>query len=256
MIIKRKRLIFVVLLILINLLVFEIISSVVYFHRNSRYPLALVHYWYIAERVLSKYLLTERDLLKTKPVHLYEYDPKYGYSHVANSRGTYKSRDFKGTYTIGNDKGRVIPVPEEPLGRILFLGGSLTYGYGVDDDKTYPYILSQKYWRNWHIVNKAVSGWGTSHAYMTLSEEMERDKRPSVVIYGMISQHIQRNYIREGWVHTVAKYFHSHPHFELVDGNLEFQGVVNVSESKPYSSEVRKKELELTRAFLIEMKKK
>jgi hypothetical protein len=156
-------------------------------------------------------------------------------------------------YTIGDTKERFIPMTKKPVGRIIFLGGSYTFGHGVDDDKTYTYLLGKRYWENWHIVNKAVMGWGTSHAYLLVSEEIEGSTPPSVVIYAMIPDHIPRNYIRRDWVKYLKR---DHPHFELINGKLELQGTITVAGSELDSPEVREKELDLTKAFLVEMSKK
>ncbi len=54
---------------------------------------------------------------------------------------------------------------EKPTGqRILFLGDSFTYGYGVNDDQTFPYLI-EKHLLQDHIpvevINAGVSGKGT-----------------------------------------------------------------------------------------------
>jgi hypothetical protein len=88
---------------------------------------------------------------------------------------------------------------------------------------------------------------------MALAQEMESDDPPAVVIYVMIPQHVKRNYIRMSWVKTLAKYDRDHPHFELIDGKPMFKGVVGVPNSLTDTPEMRDKEIELTKAFLIEM---
>ena len=159
------------------------------------------------------------------------------------------------TYTIGPDKERYIPKATAPVaGKLLFLGGSYTFGHGVNDNETYPYILS-RYWRHWSITNKAVSAWGTVHAYMTLLDEVNSENPPSVVIYSMISHHIQRNYIRKEWVNNVAKHLDGgHPHFELERDHLEFKGIVNASSNLVDPPDFKSRELALTKKFLTEMK--
>lgn len=231
-------------MILINLCVLEITLSILYFQRNSQFPFAIIHLWHIAKITIHRKILV-------KPIGIFESDPVFGYSHIANSRGNEKTPDYEVTYTIGNNKERYIPISQRPQGKILFLGCSHTFGEGVEDDENYPYLLSKIYWLNWHIENKAVMGWGTSHAYMLLSQEIESDNPPSAVIYGMIPNHITRNYIRKSWVKRVAQYNREHPHFELIDGNLIFQGLVNVANSKEDNPELHNKEVEMTISFLV-----
>ena len=78
---------------------------------------------------------------------------------------------------------------------------------------------------------------------------------PAMAIYVMIPNHVKRNYIRMSWVKILAKFDKDHPHFELIDGKLTFMGVVGAPNSLPDTPEMRDKEVELTKAFLIEMQK-
>ncbi len=215
-----------------------------YFHpTDSRYPLAIIHAFHIAKNNILYKITPE------KPIGIWEGDPRFGYSHIANSIGTHETPEFKVTYTIGADKERYTPKPENPVGKILFLGGSFTFGHGVNDNEISPYILSA-YWKHWTVVNKAVMGWGTSHAYMTLLDEIKSDDPPSVIIYGMIPHHIDRNYIRNSWVKTLSKYHRDHPHFEIVGNHLIFKGLVNASSNLVDPPDIDNRELELTSKFL------
>lgn len=92
---------------------------------------------------------------------------------------------------------------------------------------------------------------------MALSEELKSDNPPSLLIYAMIPHHINRNYIRKRWVNILSKKNDRyHPHFEIINGNLEFQSVVCNVNGKQNMRKLRAKELELTVAFLINMQKK
>jgi hypothetical protein len=96
-------------------------------------------------------------------------------------------------------------------------------------------------------------GWGTAHAYLALTAELESGRRPDMVIYSYIPSHAVRNYLRRNWIKILEEYKRKHPHFELVDGELSFQGVVGLAQSIEYSEELKNKELELTTAFLRSM---
>lgn len=243
-----KQMVFWAILICINLAVLEIVLSLFYFQNNCESSLALAHYWHKAKQYLQ-------NRITVVPVGIWQDDPKFGYSHRANTKGSHRTLDFKANYTIGADQERYISPPAKPLGRILFLGCSFTFGHGVDDQDNYPAVLAKEYWKDWHIVNKAVMGWGTAHAYQQLLEEMEKKSLPSLVIYAMLPHHITRNYIRKSWVETLSKFKRKHPHFEIVGGELEFKGVIDISQSREDSPELRKKEIELTIAFLNNMQK-
>jgi|GEM_PF-2497894 len=244
---KFKRFLFWILLIMISLGAVEIIVSVYYFQTRSRYHCSLHYLWDESRRILYRDILAAN----TK-IGICTQDPELGYTHKRNSKGTHNDCDFKVTYTIGPDGERFIPKPAHPVGRIHILGGSFAFGIGVNDEETFAYLLSQ-HWPDWYIINKAVMGWGTSHAYITLSRALKSDHPPDVVIYIMIPHHITRNYIRKSWVQFIAKWDFKHPHFELVDGKPEFQGIITLDQSQDDYPGMRQKEIELTQAFLENM---
>ena len=240
-------------MIILTLSIIEITMSVLYFHRESAYPLAVFHYWHRAKKKIQRRRLLN---LRSREIGIWQKDKKFGFSHIPNSTGTHETESFKVVYNIGNDGERLIPTPKKVVGRLLFVGGSDTFGHGVNDSENYPYILGTEYWKDWKIVNKAVTAWGTSHAYMAVCDAIESDTPPAVIIYGMSSVHVQRNYVRRSWVEKLVDNNRGHPHFEIINGSPIFQGVVGIADSKADGREVRKEELELTNLLLRSMKQK
>ena len=49
------------------------------------------------------------------------------------------------TLTINEDRSRYIQNNNEELDQIIFIGGSLTQGWAVDDKETFSYYLQTKY---------------------------------------------------------------------------------------------------------------
>ena len=165
-------------------------------------------------------------------------------------------KEFEVTYTIGSNQERFAPINEMPVGRVLFLGGSLTFGHGVEGNEAYPSVLGLKYWPRWRIVNRAVMGWGTAHAYMALFSELEGPEPPSMVIYAYMPQHLQRNHLRRSWLRVLQGFGRKSPHFEVEGGKLKFYGAVGLSEAIDYKDEVDAKEVEVTKALIKAMQKK
>ncbi len=188
------------------------------------------------------------------PVGIWRRDSTYGYSHIPLKKGFHINRDFSVAYTIGVEGERVIPSPAASAGRIIFLGGSFTFGEGVEDHQTFPYLLSQR-WEDWTVLNSAVMGWGTSHAYLKLTEQMNVLPPPTIVFYVMIPHHIKRNYIRKQWVEVMAAYDRGHPHFEIVNDLPVFQKIIGVDEALPLTPELEMKERRITKALLSTMGK-
>ena len=95
-----------------------------------------------------------------------------------NSKGLRGSREF--SY-------------ERPDGmrRILLLGDSFTYGYGVGDEEVYAARLAALL-PDWEILNLGVNGYGTDQQYLYWLEEGRR-YAPQVVLLGYYVADFHRN---------------------------------------------------------------
>lgn len=78
---------------------------------------------------------------------------------------------FDKFYTIQSNNYRFTPKinDKKKIRKINFFGGSNTFGLGLGDYETLPY-LSQKYFLDWEINNYAVSGYGAHQAYTQIKE--------------------------------------------------------------------------------------
>ncbi|MCB1166305.1 MAG: SGNH/GDSL hydrolase family protein, partial [Leptospiraceae bacterium] len=79
----------------------------------------------------------------------------------------------------------------KPGASALIIGGSYTFGLGLPDHSTYPYILNG-IWKDLAVRNFASSGYGTYQSLLRMEEEFSKSN-PSVVIYGYIYNHELRN---------------------------------------------------------------
>lgn len=101
------------------------------------------------------------------------YDRSLGWRNIPN----WKSKTFGQPLTI-NSKGlrdREYPY-EKPAGtrRILVLGDSYTWGYGVSDRDLYTEVLERDLNQGglgWEVLNAGVSGWGTDQEYLYFRDE-------------------------------------------------------------------------------------
>ena len=233
----------------ITLLVCELLARGFYFHKSAEYETGLGYLFSQISQVGSEQI--ER---RTK-IGIHQRDDRYGYSHIANSTGVHRSKEFQVTYNIDSNQNRITPDAASPKGRILFLGGSYTFGQGVEDAQNFPYLLGEK-WSEWKIQNAAVMGWGTVHAYLKLQDELNNRPVPAIVIYGFIPHHVKRNYLRKGWVRNLERYDRGHPHLEIIDDKLEFQGVIDgSSEVLDDVGNLKDKEREITYKLITEMAK-
>ena len=198
-------------------------------------------------------------------VGIWRFDPRFGFSHLPGAQGIDEQKAFRVTYTIDDEGCRVTPNPEKPAGRITCLGCSFTFGTGVEDDQCYPYFLATRHWTDYKVRNRAVTAYGTSHAYLGLIEELLDEEPPTLVLYGWIHLHKHRNYIRRNWVAHLANPwspfekpfkvndYRKHPHFEIEDDRLVFKGVIGIDEIPEDQPDVRQEEAALSKRLLVEM---
>ncbi len=101
------------------------------------------------------------------------YDERLGWRNIPNWKTTANGH----TLTI-NSKGlrdREYPYQKPPgTMRILVLGDSFAWGYGVADDQVFSEVLEAKFEQtgaNIEVLNGGVSGWGTDQEYLFLVDE-------------------------------------------------------------------------------------
>lgn len=118
--------------------------------------------------------------------HFYLYDETLGWRNVPNWSATTRGcplsinshglRDREYTY-------------EKPSGmrRVLVLGDSFAWGYGVGDEDIFSKVLERRFeseGRAWQVINTGVSGWGTDQQYLFLTGEGFR-YQPDVVVLAL-----------------------------------------------------------------------
>lgn len=235
-----RVLLFSAVLIALGLAGVELGLRALWFQRHSEHALAI-----------GQALATARQLLaRPAPVGIWRTDPRLGYTHVPGSNGIHRTADFAASYTIDERGERAMPVPAAPRGEVWWLGGSYTFGHGVEDTESFAARLAAGPWRAWRVRNRAVMGWGTVHAYLRLRDALASEPPPALVLYAMIEAHVGRNSIRRSWIETLTAYDRLHPHVALEDGRLVEHGVIDEGAALPDSPGLRERELELTRALI------
>ena len=130
-----------------------------------------------------------------------------------------KSKRFYGeellydvTYTIGADGLRITPQAETDRECLLFFGGSYTYGDGVKDHETMPYVVGTLQKLKAH--NFGFHGYGPHHMLAAIQNGMVRCK-PKLIIYQALVRHIARAAGHTHWDKHGPKYV-------MRDGHLEY----------------------------------
>jgi len=137
---------------------------------------------------------------------LTQYDPLLGKIHKKNFRTTRWTPEFAMTFST-NSLGFRGPELKTPLPRntliLLFLGDSLTMGYGVNEGEEFPQLIARRLnKRNGlgpvQVINAGVAGTGTGRAFRFLQWYMNVWKHhPTVLIYQFSGNDFNDN-IREG----------------------------------------------------------
>ena len=101
----------------------------------------------------------------------WHFDSLLGWSHRPLERGLFKHPDF--TVEVSNNSFGMrdieYPVERTAKKRMLVLGDSLGWGFGVELDQRFSEILEKAH-PDWEILNTSVSGYGTDQEYLYLKE--------------------------------------------------------------------------------------
>jgi hypothetical protein len=76
--------------------------------------------------------------------------------------------------------------------QIWILGDSITYGWSVNDEEAYPWLLQERF-PDYEVVNFGVSGYGTLHSLIQLREALQNGHPPKLVILAYAAWHDVRN---------------------------------------------------------------
>ncbi len=192
-----------------------------------------------------------------EPVGIFRQDDVYGWTHIPSSVGRQRVvPDYDAIYHIDSLGHRRTPQPPPPgAPQVLFLGGSFTFGHGVNDTEPYPALL-QRTWPDLKVVNAATNAWGTAQAYLALNDEFEKGEQTVLVVYAFITHHLQRNYLRKRWLDRLIDIGdRRNPYFELTrQGRLVFRGLADSErDGLPHSNELMEQEALITEKLIAAM---
>lgn len=184
---------------------------------------------------------------------MWRHDDRLGFRHVPSAQGNHNTYQFKVRYTIDEAGFRLTPDPLDSRGDVYILGCSWTFGDGVEDHESYPYLLGKEAWGEFKVRNAACMAWGTSHALLLTQEILEGSSPPRMILYGWLDAHAMRNYIALDWLEMMAQFNRKHPWFEIERGRPVFKGVVGVESGRRRDAALTTKEWELSFHLILEM---
>lgn len=150
----------------------------------------------------------------------WRYDERLGWSNRPGARGVQRQRDFAPRIEINaaGQRDRDIPVERVPgRCRLLAVGDSYTWGYGVEREEIWHELLEVRH-PDWEVVNAGVPGYATDQELLYL-EERGLALRPDAVVLLFYANDLLENLER-----STSGYFK--PYFELAaDGSLALRQV-------------------------------
>jgi len=179
---------------------------------------------------------------------LCQYDPVLGWTNIPEAKVKQRFGDNHYYYRTHNRKGlrslREIPYDKQAGSkRILLIGDSFMWGYGVDDKDVISEVMQKRFGARVEIVNGAVSGYGTDQVLLWLTREGLR-YHPDLVIFG----YYPGNDIEE--IATSNNHGYLKPVFLLEGGMLVLQNV-----PVPDTAETRRKRFGSPDSFFGSVKK-
>ena len=117
----------------------------------------------------------------------FTYDPRLGWSAIPGSSGTLLGKPFSFTELGTREQNRDRPPATGPL--IVALGDSMTEGYAVGNDETWPAHLERLTGRR--VLNAGVRGYGLDQMVLR-AERIIPELKPSTVVLAFIADDISR----------------------------------------------------------------
>lgn len=122
------------------------------------------------------------------------YDPVLGWTHVPNASARHRSDEFDVAVEINALGLRDRPRTAEPapgVFRVLAVGDSFTFGFGVTGDEAFPALLDARR-PDVEWLNGGVCGYGTDQALLFL-EARGLAWRPRLVVLTLCSNDVEEN---------------------------------------------------------------
>lgn len=162
---------------------------------------------------------------------VWNYDNRLGWSHIPNRVAKFDHPEFSIRVKINSDKLRDDEYWRDRTDkkRMLVLGDSFGWGWGVDVENRFSEVLEKRY-SDWEIINASVAGYSTDQEYLYLSER-GIEYSPDVVLLLVYENDFEGN--------TVPEFnLYNKPYYSLKGNDLILNNV-------PVPPQVFKQRLEL-----------
>ena len=123
--------------------------------------------------------------------------------------GTFKfspwSSDGKNTELTTTKFGRFDLYDNQSVKKIIFIGGSFTQGFAVDNFQTFSFKLQSRI-KKFNIENYGVGGYGTFQSFLKLKQLLKQNDQIKFIFYGYVEHHDLRNIAQDSWLKMLYQY--------------------------------------------------
>ena len=182
--------------------------------------LALLLFLLLLEGFLR--LVGIRNPIRYEPVptsDLFVHHDTLGWVLNPNAASQHVGYEYDVIYTIDSSGNRLTPASVGDADfRIICLGGSMTFGHGLNDEETIPnrvaQMLEAKVW------NMGVQGYATDQSLLQLRSSIA-DLQPDVVVLSYLPSHLERNACMTKWMNKLRSSGRSKPKFHYDGRELQ-----------------------------------
>ena len=169
-----------------------------------------------------------------------------GYAPVPNNRVIGRRYEdgkllYEVVYTIDADGLRKAPdyLGDDNAECILFFGGSFTFGEGLEDEQTIPYLVGVGTGNRYRVYNFGFAGYGTHHMLAALEHGVVDsiiECRPKYVFYQAIRAHQKR----VAGIRPLPQNLHNPRYLLRGDGTPFFDGHLDELSNAPEDAIIRR----------------
>lgn len=136
----------------------------------------------------------------SEPSHCFVADSTYGFALNSGSYVVTLNDSLVWDCTVDEDRRRVIAFSSDSTSSTLFMAGdSYSFGWGIDDELSYPYRIQQAF-PNKEVINATCPGYGTLQALLQLRAF---EDFPETVVVNYCSFHDDRNALTPFFRHNL-----------------------------------------------------
>ncbi len=125
--------------------------------------------------------------------------PRLGWVHEP---GVFDLAGAQATFLPDGSRATGPPRADAPSRAIVVIGGSFSEGYGVDDARTFAWLLQERF-PGHRVINQATGGYGTLQSLYAMEDVLARLGAEGVsvdaVVYGYMWHHPTRNVAKARW---------------------------------------------------------